>query len=301
MRQILSIDGGGVRGTLVACFLVELEKRTGKLCREYFDMAAGTSTGADIAVAIAAGMPATEILQLYQQDCPKLFNLSPLASWAKRLIRGYAYTSSSHQALLQKRLHPTGQWTLNDSPIRLLLTAMDMSGHSWYFVQDRPRNSKRTGALPIIDCAVGSAAAPTYFDAWKVPTVGYCFDGGTGVCGNPVHQAVIEAFRYDDFDPASTRVLSLGTGYVPDTQAAPPSGLLNTLEWTLDTLLDAPLDEQSRLVDWYYPGIMQRYNWLLPYSIDMADATKIPALVELGQRVMPAMNWDVILKKLDGD
>ena len=301
MRRILSVDGGGVRGTLVACFLVELEKRTGKLCRDYFDMAAGTSTGADIAVAIAAGMPATEILQLYQQDCPKLFNLSPLASWAKRLIRGYAYTSSSHQALLQKRIHPTGQWTLNDSPIRLLLTAMAMNGHPWYFVQDRPENSKRTGSLPIIDCAVASAAAPTYFDAYNVPTIGYCFDGGTGTTGNPVLQAAIEAFRYDSFDPKQTRILSLGTGYVPDTLAAPPGGLLNTLEWTLDTLLDAPIDEQTRLLEMLYPGIAQRYNWQLSYSIDMADASKIPALVELGQRVMPAMNWDAILKELDGD
>jgi len=300
MKRILSLDGGGVRGALTTCFLVELERRTGKLCREYFDLVAGTSTGALIATAIAAGIPATTILEIYQQDCPKLFHLSTVESWAERILKGYAYHPEAVKQILVNRLGASASWKLNDSPVRLLLTAKGMNGHPWYFVRDNPKNAGTTGGLSLLDCAIASGAAPTYFAPWYVSPVsilvGWCFDGGTGITGNPVHQAVVEAFRYDDFDPADTRVISLGTGFVPDLQTNPPAGLLDTLTWTIDTLLDAPIDEQSNLVNLYYAGILQRYNWQLPAAVDMADAGAIPGLVELGQKVVPAMDWDAILK-----
>jgi patatin-like phospholipase/acyl hydrolase len=300
VKRILSIDGGGVRGALTTCFLVQLEKQTGKLCRDIFQMVAGTSTGALIASAIAAGIPATTILEIYQEDCPKLFHLPSVVAMGEAGLRGYAYTSDAIRTILRARLGAAANWRLNDCPLRILLTAMGVSGHPWYFVQDNPKNSGVTGALSLLDCAVASASAPIYFDGTYVSPgprlVGWCFDGGVGTTGNPVHQACVEAFGYDYFDPHQTKVISLGTGFYPNGQVNRPGSFVATLLWTLDTLLDAPVDEQSKLVNFYYPGLMQRFNWQLPYSIDMADASQIPMLVQLGTRLAASMNWNAILQ-----
>ena len=64
-RYLLSIDSGGIRGIIPAVALVKLENTTGTLTRDIFSFVAGTSTGAIIATAIAAGIPVARILDLY--------------------------------------------------------------------------------------------------------------------------------------------------------------------------------------------------------------------------------------------
>lgn len=68
--KILSIDGGGIRGIIPAKILYHLEevaiKQDGpnaRLC-DYFDLVCGTSTGGIIAIGIALGMTAKDILKL---------------------------------------------------------------------------------------------------------------------------------------------------------------------------------------------------------------------------------------------
>ena len=57
-KNILSIDGGGIKGIFAASFLSEIEKKCCiKIC-DYFDMISGTSTGAIIAAALSIGIPA---------------------------------------------------------------------------------------------------------------------------------------------------------------------------------------------------------------------------------------------------
>src|SRR5581483_7579184 len=136
-KRILSIDGGGVRGALTACFLVKLEQQVGKPCREIFDFVAGTSTGALIAAAIAAGVPATRILEIYTQRAGEIFNVSPLLTWPARFARGYAFKSANVVRVLQGEFGAAASWTLNDCPIRILLTARGVNGQTWYFVRDR--------------------------------------------------------------------------------------------------------------------------------------------------------------------
>ena len=119
-------------------------------------------------------------------------------------------------------------------------------------------------------------------------------DGGVGVTGNPVYEACVEAFYFDDFDPANTRVVSLGTGFYP-TGSLVPSGLVGWLNWTVTTLLDAPEDQQTELVDRHWPGIMQRFDWQMPQAVDLADTGNIDFLVEFGSKVAAQMDWKKIL------
>ena len=122
-KFILSIDGGGIRGILPAAALVELEKITGRPARETFSFVAGTSTGALIAAAVAAGIPATRIVQIYLQRTREIF--SPGAPWntIKRAATGSMYSTRKLYDVLAGELAAARTWSVNDSPIDLLITA----------------------------------------------------------------------------------------------------------------------------------------------------------------------------------
>jgi len=64
--RILSLDGGGIRGAFTAAFAAEVEKRLGRPLADHFDLIAGTSTGAIIAVALALREPAEKIERFYR-------------------------------------------------------------------------------------------------------------------------------------------------------------------------------------------------------------------------------------------
>jgi uncharacterized protein len=296
MKRILSLDGGGIRGALTTCFLVELEKQLGKPCREIFDFVAGTSTGALIAAAIAAGLPATRILEIYTLRAKEIFNHAPDIADVEAVGRGYMFDSDNIRKVLVSEFGEAANWLLNDSPIKIMLTAKGVNLHPWYFVPDHPKNSGETGTCSMVQCACASAAAPIYFSPVYVNPgkveVGWCFDGGAGIACNPVYRACVEAFECDDrFDPKDTLVTSLGTGFTVDTQANPPAGALATIGWAVTSLVDASVDEQTETAMRQWPGIVQRFNWALPSNIDEADVSAIPGLVALGQQLAPAMNW----------
>jgi hypothetical protein len=298
VKRILSIDGGGVRGVIPITTLVALERQIGRPVRECFDYLAGTSTGGLIAATLAAGIPAQSVLDIYTQRSREIFTPSGFIAKPKRLLCGYMYNPANIRKVLESELGAAASWSLNHSPIRLLLTAKGIDGHPWYFVRDNPHNSRKTGKLGLVDCAVAGASAPTYFSPWSIAIDGTptpMVDGSVGVTGDPVYQACVEAFYYDHgFTPANTRVFSLGTGYFPPGNNIPRlfPGWLN---WTVNALLDASQEQQPELVRRHFPGILQRYDWQLPKAIDLADTSSIPALVAVGRQAALGMNWKSIL------
>jgi uncharacterized protein len=297
MKKILSIDGGGVRGIIPATTLIKLEQQANKPVRECFDFVAGTSTGGLIAAAVAAGVPATRILAIYTERSQEIFTPpQPLAD-VKRVAEGYMYEPTNLQKVLVSEFGAAANWTINDSPVKILITAKGVNRHPWYFVPDNPKNAQTTGKLPLVDCAVATACGPTYFKPWHIPQIGWLFDGGTGTTANPVYQACVEAFYYDTFVPEDTLVVSLGTGYFPGS-SDPPIGLLATVTWTVDTLLDSSEGEQVQIVRRHIPCKLQRFDWLLPKDIDEADIGSIPVLVEVGQQAAAEMDWASILGDL---
>jgi patatin-like phospholipase/acyl hydrolase len=297
MKRILSIDGGGIRGIIPASTLVALEKQIGKPAREVFDFVAGTSTGALISAALAAGVSAEHILEIYTNRANEIFTPPKFIADAKRFVEGYSYDPANIKKVLDSEFGAAAKWVLNESPVRILITAKGIDTHAWYFVRDNPKNAQTTGKLGLVDCAVASASAPTYFSPWTIDIAGkptVLVDGGVGVAGNPVYQACVEAFYFDDFTPADSRVVSLGTGFFP-TGNKVPKGIVGWVEWTVSALLDAPEEQQTELVNRHFPGILQRFDWQLPNAIDMADTSSIPKLVKVGQQAAAGMDWKQIL------
>ncbi len=304
-RYLLSIDSGGIRGIIPAIALVKLEKTTGKLTRDTFSFVAGTSTGAIIAAAITAGVPATHILDFYVNRTREMFAGYP---WniVKAILLGSRYSVGTLHDLIARAIDPNQVWTLNNSPIDILLTAKRISdGMPWYFVRDNPMNSGCTGRLGLVDCATASAAAPTYFEPWTIAEsstspqceiVGTLVDGAVGVTGNPVYQACIEAFDYTpDYKPEDTITVSLGTGRFKHRKE--PKWIGAWLEWILAELLKSPGEQQTEITQRHFPDMtFYRIDTELKENIGLDDSRRIGRLIEYGERLAEKIDWEAILE-----
>ncbi len=305
-KRILAIDGGGVRGVIPAVALAALEASVGGRVRDHFDFVAGTSTGALIAAAVAAGVPAQRIVELYVDRAPPLFRKVLAISTLRRILLGHMYDTRRLHRLIRAELADQGaaDWTLNDAPCDILVTAKGLTdGHQWYFVKDQPgRNSCRTGGLSLAHCLTASAAAPTFFAPWPVKDLearGPMVDGGTGVAGNPVYQACVEAFGFTDgYDPADAIVISLGTGQFLERKR--PTWLYSWLGWILAELLRSPGEQQTELVDRHFPdATFYRLDVKLPRDFSLDNARELPALRDIGERLAALVDWPAVLEGRD--
>ena len=277
---------------------MKLESQLGGRTRDHIEYCGGTSTGALLTAAVAAGIPASDILTVYTDRSSQIFTpAGPLAK-AKQVVDGFMYDPNHLHDVLADVLSAAAAWTMNDCPIGVMISATAMNGHNWFFVKDNLQNQRATGAVKLIDAAVASACAPTYFDHWRIDGIMgqtiYFFDGGAGGTANPAYQVCVEAFEYDGFTPADTRVVALGTGYFPASDD-PPKGLLQTIAWTTSTLVDSSEDSVDDAVNRQWPGVMQSFNPLLPSDIDEADLSQIPTLVEIGQKMAADLDWEQII------
>jgi hypothetical protein len=101
-------------------------------------------------------------------------------------------------------------------------------------------------------------------------------------------------FEYDTFTPAETRLVSLGTGFYPTSNTA-PKGLLATIEWATDTLVDTSEDWVDKAVARQWPGVARKFDWQLPSDIAMDDLSAVPALLNLGQTAAASIDWSQVL------
>ena len=306
-RRILAIDGGGVRGIIPAVALAELERVTCRPARELFDFVAGTSTGALVVAAVAAGIPAERIVEMYRDRAPQLFRRLPLFSTLQRIVVGHMYDVDRLHRFIRAELGAAqaADWRLNEVPLDIMITAKALAdGHQWYFVKDRPANAGRTGSLALADCHTATAAAPTVIAPGTVPGMGGGgprVDGGTGVAGNPVYQACVEAFGYmDRYDPADTVVVSLGTGQFLERRR--PTWLYSWLGWLLSELLRSPGEQQTELVDRHFPSArFYRVDVRLEREYALDGSGEMAALRHIGERLAARIDWLAILDGQDSE
>lgn len=83
-KVILSIDGEGMCQAILIAMLAELEKQSEKKCQDKFNMVAGISTGTIIAVGLALGMSAKQLLDdVYLKRLQNTFQAAPPGVLAK--------------------------------------------------------------------------------------------------------------------------------------------------------------------------------------------------------------------------
>jgi hypothetical protein len=294
-KRILSIDGGGIRGIIPLCALVELERQMEAPASQFFSFFAGTSTGAIISGGLATGLTAEACLEVYTTLGERAFHSDP---WGWLLSLGsFKYRTQPLVDLLKEYIpNPI----LNDVQPDILLPAMRVSdGKPFYFVKDNAVNEAMFGTLHLVDCIAASAAAPTFFEPWPVPKVGACVDGGVGIAGNPSYQACVEAFDYTPagaYPKAETTIVSLGTGFFKTENN--PGNLVEWVQWIVGELLDEPAEQQTMLIRRHYAPEgthLVRLNVQMPQDIPMDDIGAIPRLVEIGMAAAKQLDWNALL------
>ena len=216
MHKILSIDGGGIRGTFPAAYLADFEKEIDHPLHEYFDLIAGTSTGGIIAIGLAMGMTANEILELYESRGPEIFSQQQdgFVGWGQRNLRkfkwkfwGPKYDTQALQAALTDIL---GERRIGDAKTRLLIPAWNPKMGTVYIFKTAHHQRLRTDYKELAaDVAMATAAAPTFFREFITSRDVGLVDGGVWA-NNPTGFAVAEGIGTLGWEPSEIRVLSIG-------------------------------------------------------------------------------------------
>ncbi|HYU56918.1 MAG TPA: patatin-like phospholipase family protein [Actinomycetota bacterium] len=244
--RILSIDGGGIRGIIPARFLVELEEITGQRIADLFDIVAGTSTGALIALGLVCPGPdgrpaltAEDVQKIYVLDSPDLFPAVKVrrvvqpGGWVRarpniyqrigavvfpRRFGNARYRANGLEAIIRRNL---GEARIADAVTDVVVPTYDWkAGRSMIFSSRAARDGE--GPNPTMAAvARGTTAAPTYFPPLKTTLEDgrevILIDGGVAA-NNPVTCAYAEALLWEqrlarDLD---VMVVSLGTGRPPE-------------------------------------------------------------------------------------
>jgi patatin-like phospholipase/acyl hydrolase len=216
LKKILTIDGGGIRGVFPAAFLADLEKNLKQPIGRYFDLIAGTSTGGIIAIALALGMKASEILNLYEENGPKIFaqTRDGILGWLTNrchAIKWCISTSKYKAKALSDALHEVfGEKLIGDAQTRLLIPAWHSKTQSVYIFKTahHPRLQKDQYEFAV-DVAMETAAAPTYFPQ-HISENGMGFLDGGIWANNPTGIAVVEAIGVLGWPAKDLKILSIG-------------------------------------------------------------------------------------------
>lgn len=214
-KRMLTLDGGGLRGILTLGILARIEAllrvRHGdsadfRLCH-YFDLIAGTSTGAIIAAALAQGWTVDQVRASYMRLGQRVFE----KSWLREGVVRAKYDAARLSAEL-KAVYGAGT-TLGGPELLtglLVVTKRLDTGSPWP-VGNNPRgryfDGTQTGRLgngryPLWQVVRASTAAPAYFDPEPItiadpqgghPVTGNFVDGGVSPFNNPALQALMYA------------------------------------------------------------------------------------------------------------
>jgi uncharacterized protein len=203
--QILSLDGGGLKGLFQAALLAQFEKDLEISVVDHFDLIVGMSTGGLVALGLGAGVPLSAMVDFYVRLGPRVFRSGPLRS-ARRLVRSKhsaKYLRGALKEVLEDRL-------LGQSAKRLVIPAYSLDDDDVYlFKTPHHTRLKRDGVVPMVDVALATSAAPTYLPAARVGNQ-RLIDGGVWA-NNPTFVGVAEAVSMLGATLGQIRVLSLGT------------------------------------------------------------------------------------------
>ena len=226
--KILSIDGGGIKGVFPAFFLTLIEdelknREDGKTkIFQHFDLITGTSTGGIIAIALALGISAKEIYQLYLENAKKIFGNKKYIWWGQ--ITNAAHERDFLEKLVRNKFKEAygSDPILGDCKTDVCIPIYDLiRGNPSVLKTKYHKSFERDYHIPAYQVAMATSAAPTYFSPYtsvytdlngtKKDFVNKV-DGGI-MANNPTLVAVLEALKAFKVELSDLEILSIGTGY----------------------------------------------------------------------------------------
>ena len=296
-RRILTIDGGGLKGAMPAAFLAEIEDISGQRIVDNFDLIAGTSTGGIIALGLAAGLSASEILDFYLKRGPRIFDqesgdgfIAIVKAAIRRMVRSARQLRTAKydaSALRSELVAVFGERRIGDALTRVVIPAYDSANGGLYVF--KTAHHERFAAdwrVSMVDAALATAAAPTYLPAHSFDGAAHLLDGGVWA-NNPMGVAALEGATVLDWDMRQARLLSLGC-----TSSINPArrvvGFKN-VKWLIQTLFDGQdrLSHATAKLLLGHPHTNHHLMRICPevpaghYAMD--DARRMDELVRMGR------------------
>jgi uncharacterized protein len=320
--RILALDGGGIRGAFTAAFLADIEERLGAQISQYFDLIAGTSTGAIIAAALTAGEPVRRVLEFYRERGPLIFQrpsrpMTPTSRLRKWFVNKCLsktgidedwlwHPKYQAQALQDSLVEVFGDRTMEDLTCsRAVIPAVDLvKGQTVVFKTPHLPGLVRDRRYRIVDVLLATTAAPTYFPHATFGIGSAFVDGGVWA-NNPTMLAISEALRIGklcnrprdpDVDLDSISVLSIGTGRTMYFAKPPAAG--GGVAWWLAPLIELVSVTQAQGVSFESAYILDesycRIDFDVPngsWKLDSVDV--VDELIHLGRAKAPELFADI--------
>ena len=277
--KIVSFDGGGVKGALS----IRIFKR---LCLKYpnllnnIDLFAGTSTGSLIALPLAFGLTPTEVDNFYNYNnmkyifTPKRINLFRPKYNNKHLRR--IFTSYIPETTV-----------LKDLKKYVFIPSFNVKGYTrpvWEIVFFNNFQDNTISNTYVIDAALASCAAPTFFPSHK----GF-IDGGV-IANSPTTSAIMlsKSILKSITSFNQIKLLSIGTGDTPDYIKSNTTNW-GIMQWAINSpfnirtmILDVVLERKVDLENLYCTELLKnnyhRINPNLPNTIHLDDFNKVKEL-----------------------
>jgi patatin-like phospholipase/acyl hydrolase len=205
--QILSLDGGGMKGLFSAALLAAIEEDLHINIVDHFDLIAGTSTGGIIALGLGLGMNPREIVEFYLNEGPNLFprwfGLKRLQHWVYRKFSAAPLQDALKRCFKDKRF--------GDSKTPLIIPSYNLGEDDVYlFRTPHHERLRRDYKVPAWKVALSTSSAPTFFPCAREVDSVRLVDGGVWA-NNPTMVAIVEAYSTLNAPLESQWVLSIGT------------------------------------------------------------------------------------------
>jgi patatin-like phospholipase/acyl hydrolase len=295
--KIICIDGGGIRGVFALAILQAMEEECGQPIGDYFDLIAGTSTGAIIAASIALKKDMSEVLNNYQTYGVKIFVRQSKIGLFKSIY------SDKYLRLFFKKAF--GEMTLKEITKPLLIPAVDIT-HGKPFVHCSNFSEHGASNTKLWDAVLSSCSAPIYFPPNNVNNRYLSIDGGLWA-NNPSLVGLTEALHIFKEELTNIKILSLGTGNQNinfSMDAEKNWGVRQWLPFHLSSmkvtpkLLDLALNLSSESVS-YHCQLLLRENYLrlneqLGEEVPFDETEAIHFLIELGKQVYRKRREDIM-------
>lgn len=232
--HLLALSGGGVRGVFQARFLQRMEESLGGQLRDRFSAIAATSTGALVGLAVAAGIPASNIYRLYKDHSSEIFRKKTFAS----VRAGGRYSVTPLENVL---IDQFGDRRIGDLPTDIFITASTADTYQGRLF------TRVDQSLRLVDVALASAAAPTYFPAHRVgDDLRAYLDGG--LWANNPSFAAIQSATSGGVSLKDIALISIGCGRAPKGVTYAELERMRTLS------VDTPrvvIDAVSAMQEWF--------------------------------------------------
>ena len=278
--NILSFDGGGLRGTLSIHLLKKLQNLSPNIIKTT-NMISGTSTGSLIALGLAYGLSAEEISNLYSKE-----NIEYIFDKSYSQIARPKY-DNDHLKEVLLRIFPENL-KLKDLGKLVIIPAFYLGdeNNSWkaMFYNNIPNSP--TEDFRVVDVAMASSAAPVFF-----PTYERNIDGGIIATDPSLASIIYSIDKTLGKSIENIRLLSFGTGYYYNSIKQDTSNW-GAIDWVVSKDPDLPiisvtLEGNAQVSQIFSKKLLQdnyyRLNPRMNRDISMDDVKAIDYLTQLAK------------------